>query len=80
MRIKVRRYTQRIYECDIGHPPQARWIFALRMRVALMRARYKNILPLRLYENEWPCCTESAEELRDIIPWVNDALLRRATR
>ena len=44
-----------------------------------MRARYKKILPLRLYENEWPCCTESAEELRDI-PWVNDALLRRATR
>lgn len=35
MRIKVRRYAQRIYnrECDIGHPLQARWIFALRMRL-----------------------------------------------
>lgn len=50
MRIKVHRYTPRIFnrECDISHPPQARWIFALRMRVALMRARYKNILPLRV--------------------------------
>lgn len=45
-----------------------------------MRARYKKILPLRLYENEWPCCTESAEELHDIITRVNDELLQRAAR
>lgn len=34
-----------------------------------MRARYKKIrlFPLRLYGTEWPCGTESSEDLRTII-------------
>lgn len=35
MRIRGYRYAQHIYsrQCEIDHPPQARWMFALRMRL-----------------------------------------------
>ena len=71
MRIKGYRYAQHIYshQCEIDHPTQARWIFALRTGCA----RYKKFFKVKSRVFWCPYSssrTAATERLRALATWL----------